>query len=99
MQDVRRNSIIKTNLVEVHLGVGQNQTNRDPRFWSMVPLTRVPFWYRFFDPQPFLVAFYQSCLSTKQISEDICPEVTSLYTHWVHLVPRVRMQILMAAWH
>ena len=22
------------------------------RFWSMLPLTRVPFWYRFFEPQP-----------------------------------------------
>ena len=22
------------------------------RFWSMVPLARVPFWYRFFEPQP-----------------------------------------------
>ena len=22
------------------------------RFWSMCPLTRVPFWYRFFEPQP-----------------------------------------------
>ena len=22
-------------------------------FWSMFPLTRVPFWYRFFEPQPF----------------------------------------------
>ena len=21
------------------------------RFWSMFPLTRVPFWYRFFEPQ------------------------------------------------
>ena len=23
------------------------------RFWSMFPLTRVPFWYRFFEPQPY----------------------------------------------
>ena len=23
------------------------------RCWSMFPLTRVPFWYRFFEPQPF----------------------------------------------
>ena len=23
------------------------------RFWSMFPLTRVPFWYRFFEPQLF----------------------------------------------
>ena len=23
------------------------------RFWSMFPLTRVPFWYRSFEPQPF----------------------------------------------
>ena len=23
------------------------------RFWSIFPLTRVPFWYRFFEPQPF----------------------------------------------
>ena len=22
------------------------------RFWSMFPLTRVPFWFRFFEPQP-----------------------------------------------
>ena len=22
------------------------------RFWSVFPLTRVPFWYRFFEPQP-----------------------------------------------
>ena len=22
-------------------------------FWSMFPLTRVPFWYRFFQPQPY----------------------------------------------
>ena len=22
------------------------------RFWSMFPLTRVPLWYRFFEPQP-----------------------------------------------
>ena len=22
------------------------------RFWSMFPLTRVPFWYQFFEPQP-----------------------------------------------
>ena len=24
------------------------------KFWSMFPLTRVPFWYRFFEPQPYL---------------------------------------------
>ena len=24
------------------------------RFWSMVPLTRVPFWCRFFEPRPYL---------------------------------------------
>ena len=24
------------------------------RFWSMLPLTRVPFWYRLFEPQPQL---------------------------------------------
>ena len=38
------------------------------RFWSMFPLTRVPFWYRFFEPQPcvrivdiadFLQAFFR----------------------------------------
>ena len=23
------------------------------RLWSMFPLARVPFWYRFFEPQPF----------------------------------------------
>ena len=26
------------------------------RFWSMFPLTRDPFWYRFFEPQPFELA-------------------------------------------
>ena len=26
-------------------------------FWSMFPLARVPFWYRFFEPQPFMVPF------------------------------------------
>ena len=25
------------------------------RFWSMFPLTRVPFWYRLFEPQPSLL--------------------------------------------
>ena len=24
------------------------------RFWSMFPLTRVPCWYRFFEPQPYV---------------------------------------------
>ena len=23
------------------------------RFWSMFPPTRVPFWHRFFEPQPY----------------------------------------------
>ena len=27
------------------------------RFWSMFPLSRVPFGYRFFEPQPFGSAF------------------------------------------
>ena len=27
------------------------------KFWSMFPLTRVPFWYRFFEPQPDVQAF------------------------------------------
>ena len=31
---------------------GKIEPPGDRRFWSMFPLTRVPFWYRFFDPQP-----------------------------------------------
>ena len=27
------------------------------RFWSMFPLTRVPFWYRFFEPRPYIYIF------------------------------------------
>ena len=23
-------------------------------FWSMFPLAKVPFWYRFFEPQPYV---------------------------------------------
>ena len=25
------------------------------RCWSMFPLTRAPFWYQFFEPQPYVV--------------------------------------------
>ena len=31
------------------------------RFWSMCPLTRVPFWYRFVEPQPFVQTLRQGC--------------------------------------
>ena len=34
-----------------HLGVAQKQEGLR-RFWSMFPLSRVPFWYRFFEPLP-----------------------------------------------
>ena len=33
------------------------------RFWSMFPLIRVPFWYRFFEPQPFWVAVQSPSLT------------------------------------
>ena len=29
------------------------------RFWSMFPLTRVPFWHQLFEPQPFVVAAFK----------------------------------------
>ena len=29
------------------------------RFWPMLPLARVPFWYRFIELQPYLVVFPQ----------------------------------------
>ena len=28
------------------------------RFWSRFPLTRVPFWHRFFEPQPYTPHMY-----------------------------------------
>ena len=31
----------------------KNKQEASRRFWSMLPLTRVPFWYRFFEPRPF----------------------------------------------
>ena len=35
------------------VAVGQNSPGgANRRFWSMFPLTRVPFWYRLFEPQP-----------------------------------------------
>ena len=54
-----------------------------PRFWSMCPLTRVPFWSRFFEPQPcgpvrYLVinqkrwVVYQKCHDVAD-----CPEFRS----------------------
>ena len=27
------------------------------RFWSMFPLTRVPFWHGFFEPQPYIYIY------------------------------------------
>ena len=30
----------------------KDNQDRLHRFWSMFPLTRVPFWYRFVEPQP-----------------------------------------------
>ena len=42
------------------MGVAQNLNRRGlHRFWSMFPLTRVPFWYRFFEPQPNGIARWQ----------------------------------------
>ena len=33
--------------------MAQNETGgANRRFWSMFPLAGVPFWYRFFEPQP-----------------------------------------------
>ena len=39
---------------EIRMGVAQNETigGANRRFWSMFPLTKVPFRYRFFEPQP-----------------------------------------------
>ena len=40
------------------------------RFWSIFPLTWVPFWYRFFDPEPYVhfPASYLGVLFSKQSS-------------------------------
>ena len=38
-----------------YMGMGQNQTTRDRRFWSMFPLARVPFWVPFFLTQSHIV--------------------------------------------
>ena len=32
----------------------------DGRFWSLVPFTKVPIWYRFFEPQPFRGCIFQA---------------------------------------
>ena len=37
----------------VHMGVAQIQQERLRRFWPLFPLTRVPFWFQFFEPQPY----------------------------------------------
>ena len=39
------------------------------RFWSMFPLTRVPFWYRFFEPQPHAKGTVQCRLVTSESIE------------------------------
>ena len=37
------------------MGVAHNQTGEtNRRFWSMFPLTRVPFWHRFLEPREYL---------------------------------------------
>ena len=49
------------------------------RFWSMFPLTRVSFWYRFFEPQP-----YPKCAprqSSLQIAQDLAVD---LYQSCLH---------------
>ena len=51
------------------MGVAQNQTGGVfRRSWSTFPLTRVPCWYRFFEPQP------NGCL--------VCVWVNSLFSLW-----------------
>ena len=35
------------------------------RFWSMFPLSRVPFGYRFFEPQPCVLLSIVFCLATR----------------------------------
>ena len=41
---------------KIELGVAQKKQEGLRGCWSMFPLTRVPFWCRFFEPQPFDVA-------------------------------------------
>ena len=43
---------------------GGNAANR--RSWSMFPLARAPFWYRFFEPQPNDSLFIQYRLIKKE---------------------------------
>ena len=44
-----------SNSIEKAFGCGSKLNDRrtNRRFWSMFPLTRVSFWYRFLEPQPF----------------------------------------------
>ena len=44
-------------LTHTHMGVAQIQQERLRRFWPLFPLTRVPFWYQFFEPQPYEESF------------------------------------------
>ena len=43
-------------MIQVHLDHGwvwlKMKQEGSRRFWSMFPFTRVPFWSRFFEPQP-----------------------------------------------
>ena len=45
-------SVFPKHAISEKMGVAQNYTGWLRRFWSTFPLTRVPFWYRFFEPQP-----------------------------------------------
>ena len=40
------------------------------RFWSMFPLNRVPFWYRFLEPQPCVVLYEQLTLIFACVSSE-----------------------------
>ena len=52
--------------------VAQNETGGANRgFWSMFPLTKVPFWYWFFEPQPNLSAIIGCLRETSSERQDV----------------------------
>ena len=67
----------KSSLYKKASGCGnQNETigGANRRFWSMFPLTRVPFWHGFFEPQPSEILEDGSISSTWIASCDrFCP--------------------------
>ena len=54
------------------------------RCWSMFPLTRVPFWHRFFEPQPCVGPKIQKISRRKKLLVPILTHTqTGKWNHWV----------------